>query len=577
MEPASRRLAAILAADVVGYSRMMSEDEAQTLSALRSLRSDVVEPTVGKHRGVVVKSLGDGWLVSFDSAVDAVRCAMAIQESLADEPLMQLRIGVHMGDVTHVDGDIFGDGVNIAARLEGLASPRGIAISDSVRSSLDGTLRPSFSDAGLHELKNIAEPVRIWAFGDPPATTGSSETPAPASKRDQSSLAILDFEATNAAPDVVALAEGVRDDLTTELSRFRWLHVASSGVDQDARYHLGGSVRGSGNRVRVTAHLTYAEDGRRIWSERWDRTADDLFAVQDELVAVIVSRVSPEIDAHEKRLLATRPTDVLSPHQLSLRANQLVSDGLITQYDEAEALMEQAIQLEPKNAQAYVQKALVIYLKMNSGAWPPRETGLRALDSARQAVSLDSRMANGFGILAAIHGVLGQTDRALDAANRTAELNPHAWGAPHGKAIAHAFAPPAWVRDPAQHAQELLDQSRLTLRMAPNTAFRSGHHFYVGLGLLMRDQADDLSEAVAELDRSATEPGAAWWPSILLAVAEVRRGNDTEAHRRVADALVVYPGLTFEKVDALFGATFVYHTWRQQFERLPELGLPIEA
>lgn len=568
-----RRLAAILAADIVGYSRMMSDDEAATLAVLRRLHEDLVEPVVANHSGLIFKRLGDGWLVRFASALDAVRCAIAIQDALADQPSARMRIGVHVGDVTHLDGDYYGDGVNVASRLEGLAVPGGIAISDAVRSSLDGTLRPEFVDSGPRALKNIAGEVRVWARAGRHDPIEAASARASEAAGGATSVAVAAFEAQNQSPDLDSLAEGIGDDLATELSRFRWLHVVGGGNGTAARYKLGGTVRAAGQRVRITAHLTHAGAGRRVWSERWDRDASDLLAVQDELASIIVSAVCTEIDAHEKSLVQSRPVESLSAHELSLRANQILSTGEIDLLDEAEALMTRAIAMEPANPQGYVQQALVSYHKMNSGGWPPQEAGQAALDMTRKAVALEPRLANGYGLMAAIYGVLGQTRRALDAADRTAELNPNAWGAPHGRAIAYAFAPADWVVDPPAHAEALLAHARETLRMAPNTAYRSGHRFYLGLGLLMRDAAGDLSEAIAELDRSASHAGASWWPSLFLALAELRRQREDAARQRVADARRVFPALTRASVERLFHARHVAKVWEVELARLTDVGL----
>jgi len=283
-----RRLSAILAADVVRYSRMMGEDETRTLDTLRRLRDETLAPAVEDHGGRIVKGLGDGWLVSFDSAAEAVLCATSVQDLLTENAPMRLRIGVHIGDVTFEDGDVYGDGVNVAARLEAIAAPGGVAISDSVWSSLDGRLRSRFTDCGPQHLKNIASPVRTWALDgleiiNDGSARGSSDAAGSVS------ISIAPFASSSGDADHLALAEGISEDLETELSRFRWLEVVERADDAKTRYVLGGAVRGSGQRVRLTAHLTYVPDGRRLWSERWDRTCDDLFAVQDELAVNVVA------------------------------------------------------------------------------------------------------------------------------------------------------------------------------------------------------------------------------------------------------------------------------------------------
>ncbi len=568
-----RRLSAILATDVVGYSRMMGEDEERTLNALRWLRDEVLSPAVSAHGGQIVKGLGDGWLVSFDSAAAAVQCAASVQDSLTADMPMRLRIGVHIGDVTFEDGDIYGDGVNVAARLEALAAPGGLAISDTVWSSLDGTLRSSFTDLGPQHLKNIANAVRVWTHG------GAADSPealaqATSDAAGTASISIAPFATSSSNADHLALAEGISEDLETALSRFRWLDVVRREDDTRARYLLGGAVRGSGQRVRLTAHLTYAPNGRRLWSERWDRTSDDIFAVQDELTGVVIACVSPEIDAHEKSLVGERPVHTLTARELNLRTNTILSTGEIDDLDEAEALITRAISLEPANSESHSQKALVAYRKACSGAWPPGEQLEVGLAAAREALRLDQRQASAYGVISVIYAMRGDTDRALNAADRIASLNPNAWGAPHGRSVALAFAPPDWVTDPQVHAETLLTHAEATLLMAPTSAYRSGHLFFKGLGILLRDEALDLEAAVDALDQSATEPGASWWPSLFLALAELRRGNETAAKQRIREARDAFAALSLPAVRALFGRSYAGSRWQDEFERLPDIGLP---
>jgi adenylate cyclase len=532
---------------------MMGEDETRTLSALRSLRDEKLSPAVEAHGGRI--------------------CAASVQDSLTADAPMRLRMGVHIGDVTFEDGDIYGDGVNVAARLEGLAAPGGLAISDTVWSSLDETFRSRFSDFGLQHLKNIANPVRVWVQGDAAgmlenSAQGSSDVAGPIS------ISISPFVTSSRDADHVTLAEGISEDLETALSRFRWLAVVRREDDARARYLLGGAVRGAGKRVRLTAHLSYAQNGRRLWSERWDRTIDDIFGVQDELAMAIVASVSPEIDAHERSLVRERAVHTLTARELSLRATTLVSSGEIGVFDEAEALITRAVSLEPGNVDAHVQKALVAYLKACSGAWPPREQLDVGLEAAREALRLDLRLANAYGVIAVIYALLGETRRAMDAADRIAGLNPNAWGAPHGRSVALTFAPPDWVADPEAHAAAMIKHAELTLRMAPSSAYRSGHLFHRGIGILMRDEASDLTEAVTALDRSATEPGASWWPSLFLSLAEFRRGREDAAKERVREAREIFPALSLPAVKALFGRSHLGSRWQAELDHLPDIGLP---
>jgi TolB-like protein len=271
-----RRLAAILAADVVGYSRLMGEDEVGTLGALRQFRSQLLAPVVDRYRGTVVKSMGDGWLVEFASIADAVACAIAVQEGLAEQQPIKLRIGVHLGDVTHEDEDIYGDGVNIAARLQEIAKPGAVVISDTTRRSIDAKLAADFVDLGSQELKNIVEPVAAFGWG----MSSRDSQPASSALPDKPSIAVLPFDNLSGDPEQEYFADGISEDIITTLGRRRWLRVIArnstfvyKGQALDVRriaeelgvkYILEGSIRRSGERIRITAELVDGEDGRQV-------------------------------------------------------------------------------------------------------------------------------------------------------------------------------------------------------------------------------------------------------------------------------------------------------------------------
>ncbi|WP_340107752.1 adenylate/guanylate cyclase domain-containing protein [Pikeienuella sp. HZG-20] len=564
----NRRLAAILAADIAGYSRLMGADETATLSALRLFRSDIFGPAVGRARGRIVKSMGDGWLVEFGSAADAVTCALEVQDRLAAHETIRLRIGVHLGDVTHEEEDVFGDGVNIAARLEALSAPGGIAISDAVRSSIDGVLRAGFADAGARRLKNIADPVRVWAR----APDGAAPAAAAPAFSDRTSVAVLPFQSAASDPDHAALAEDLAEDVATELARFRWLHVV--GEASGARYLVEGAVRRAGARLRVTAHLTSTADGRRLISERWDRDAGDLFAIQDELRAVIVSRVVAEIDAEERTLVRAKPLDSLTARELGYRANLAIFATGDENLAEAEATIERALAVDPDDAQAHVQKSVICIYKALSGRWPPREALEEGAAAARRAIALDPRTANAHSLLSLHYAVLGETDRALESAERARALNPNGWGAYQSRAMALLFAPPGWAADPAAIAERMVADARDTLRLAPNSPLFAQHICLEGIGLLLGAEGGDPTAAVVTLERAAGETGAPWWTCLFAAIGEVRRGREDAARRRVADLLRLAPGMTLTAIEAIFGATYVFQLWRAEIARLPDLGLP---
>jgi adenylate cyclase len=299
-----RRLAAILAGDVAGYSRLMGLDEEGTLARLNAHRREFLEPTIGEHRGRIVKRTGDGVLIEFSSAVDAARCAIQQQRGMAQrnvgvpaEQRIELRIGIHIGDIMIDEGDIFGDGVNIAARLESIAQPGGICISDDAYRQVRGKVDANFQDSGEQDLKNIARPVRVYQWQPDTAVVADSVSANPA-QPDKPSIAVLRFQNMSGDPEQEYFADGMVEDIITGLSRIKWLFVIARnssfayegkainikqiGRELGVRYVLEGSVRRASNHVRINAQLIDASTGAHVWAERYDRPLDDIFAVQDE-------------------------------------------------------------------------------------------------------------------------------------------------------------------------------------------------------------------------------------------------------------------------------------------------------
>jgi TolB-like protein/class 3 adenylate cyclase len=311
----SRRLAAILAADVVGYSRLIGADEEGTLERLRSIRVEVIDPKIAEHHGRLVKTTGDGLLVEFGSVVDAVRCATEVQQAMALRNLgvveaerIDFRIGVHQGDIVVEGGDIFGDGVNIAARLEGLAEPGGICVSARVQEDALGKLDLTFDDLGEQTLKNIARPVRAYHFRVVGAGTPSTNaSPVP----DKPSIAVLPFQNMSGEAEQEYFVDGMVEEIITALSRIRWLFVIARnssftykgqtvdvkriGRELGVRYLLEGSVRKSGNRVRITGQLIEAETGSHLWADRFDGSLEDVFDLQDKVASSVAGVIEPTL------------------------------------------------------------------------------------------------------------------------------------------------------------------------------------------------------------------------------------------------------------------------------------------
>jgi TolB-like protein/class 3 adenylate cyclase/Flp pilus assembly protein TadD len=380
-ERVHRRLAAVLAADVAGYSRLMGADEEATLARLKTVRKTLVDPAIASHRGRIVKTTGDGMLVEFASAVDAARCAVEVQRTMAapdpDTPLesrIAFRIGIHVGDIIIDDDDIFGDGVNIAARLEGIAEPGGICISDDAHRQIRGKVDIAFDDMGSQSLKNIAEPMRAWRAQPgsmaPSAPTRSSAEPnAPLALPDKPSIAVLPFQNMSGDQEQEYFADGMVEDIITGLSRSKSLFVIARnstftykgkavdirqvGRELGVRYVLEGSVRKAGKRVRVTAQLIDTSTDAHIWADKFDSDLEDIFELQDRLTSTVIGAISPQLERAEMERAQRKPTENLQAYDYYLRAlfsiHQQTRQGNL----EALRLAKMATSLDPSFALAH--------------------------------------------------------------------------------------------------------------------------------------------------------------------------------------------------------------------------------
>jgi adenylate cyclase len=413
-------LAAILAVDVAGYSRLMGEDEEGTLAALRTIRRELGDPKIKEHRGRIVKTTGDGLLVEFASVVDAVRCAIEVQREMATRNVgvppqrrIEFRMGINLGDIIAEDGDIFGDGVNIAARLEALADPGGICVSRVVRDQVRDKLDFSFEDLGEQQVKNIARPLRIHRIdlgstcelpgGDPP-DSGTIPPPRPAPRKP--SIAVLPFANMSGDPEQEYFSEGVTEDIITNLSRNRAFFVISRSTsftykgpavdvgkvarELGVRYVLEGSVRRAGNRVRITAQLIDAETGHHLWADRYDRDLADVFAVQDEIAQSIVGAIAPGIISAEIRHAQRKDPSQLDAWDRTVRAHWHIRRFTQSDLAEARRLLQEAIALDPTNSMAFADlPSHVISKRSSAGARvSPRHMPAPARPRARRSVSM---------------------------------------------------------------------------------------------------------------------------------------------------------------------------------------------
>jgi TolB-like protein/class 3 adenylate cyclase len=338
----TRRLAAILAADVAGYSRLMGADEEGTLERLKALRRDLLDPKITDHHGRIVKTTGDGLLVEFASVIDAVRCAAEVQQEMVErntgvaaENRIDLRIGINLGDVIVEDDDLYGDGVNIAARIEGLADPGGVFVSNTVHDHVRDRLPFVFEDLGEQQVKNIARPVRVYRVRDAAAKSPSTLIPSALPLPDKPSIAVLPFANMSGDPEQEYFADGMVEEIITALSRVRWLFVIARnssftykgqavdvkqvGRELGVRYVLEGSVRKGGNRVRITGQLIDAFTGTHLWADRFDGLIEDVFELQDKVASSVAGVIEPTLQAAETARSAGRPTDDCRLRPLSAR------------------------------------------------------------------------------------------------------------------------------------------------------------------------------------------------------------------------------------------------------------------
>jgi adenylate cyclase len=411
--PPVRRLAAILAADVAGYSRLMGVDEEGTHERLKAHLGELVNPKVAEHRGRVVKNTGDGLLAEFPSVVAALRCAVEVQRGMAEansallpEKRIEFRVGINLGDVIAEEHDIFGDGVNVAARLEALAEPGGICVSRVVRDQVRDKLDFAFEDLGEQQVKNIARPVRVYRVRDPAAT---SEKPSPASAQplplpDKPSIAVLPFANMSGDPEQEYFADGMVEEIITALSHIRWLFVIARnssftykgqavdvkqvGRELGVRYVLEGSVRRAGNRVRITGQLIDATTGAHLWADRFDGSLEDVFDLHDKVASSVAGVIEPALQAAETVRSASRPTADLTAYDLYLRASAMYLSSA-RQAPEALRLTEQAIARDPRYGPALAWAAFCCFRLLFDDRSEDREANrLKGVDFARRALEM---------------------------------------------------------------------------------------------------------------------------------------------------------------------------------------------
>jgi adenylate cyclase len=459
-ERTQRRLAAILAADVVGFSSLMEADEAGTLAALKSRRKNVLDPLVAKHQGRVFKVTGDGVLIEFASAVNAVQCAVDLQQAfndsnkhVSDDRQIVLRIGVNLGDVMVEGGDLYGDGVNIAARLEALAEPGGILVSGTAFDHIKNNIKVGFDDLGPQALKNIAEPVRAYRVAGTPAIAPTPPKPA----SDKPSIAVLPFTNMSGDPEQEYFSDGVTEDIISGLARLHWLFVIARnssftfkgkavdvkqvGRQLGVRYVLEGSVRKSGDRVRITSQLIDAGTGAHIWTDRFDGALSDIFDLQDKVTASVVGAIEPALRHAEIARARAKPTESVDAYDLFLRALALHNSLTIEGNDEAIRLLGRAVAIDPDYASAYGLAAYCHLRRLQRGWVAPSlaisEEGNRLARLAAEKGHDNAEALWMAGLALAM--LASENDDGLEMIERSLLLNPNSASGWMARGMARAY------------------------------------------------------------------------------------------------------------------------------------------
>jgi TolB-like protein len=538
-----RRLTAILATDVAGYSRLTGLDEEGTHAQLQDHLRSLVDPKIAEHRGRIVKYTGDGLLAEFSSVVDAARCAVDVQRGMTErnadvpqEKRIEFRIGINVGDVMIERGDIFGDGVNVAARLEGIADPGGICLSEAAYWQVRGKLELIFDGMGEQKLKNISEPVRVYRV----RPTGAAATTRPSLPLpDKPSIAVLPFQNMSGDPEQDYFADGMVEEIITALSRFRQLFVIARNssftykdravdVKQVARelgvrYVLEGSVRKAGNRVRITAQLIEAETGAHLWADRFDGSLEDVFELQDQVASSVAGVIWPALQAAEIRRSAGRPTTDLTAYDLYLRALALAYSWERNGIVRSLGLLEQAIEHDPRYGTALAQAAARQYdLHVNGWTEDPQATRRKGIDLARRALQVagddpDVLSSAGFTL-----GYFGEEiDVAIALLDRSLGLNPSS---------AHGWQRSGWLRLWVGQLELAISHFETSLRLNPSEQ-RANPFMGIGVAHLF---ARRFEEARARLLQSLQEKPN-WIPSYrFLASCCAHMGRLDEARETIA-------------------------------------------
>jgi len=539
----TRRLAAILAADVAGYSRLMGVDEEGTHERLKALRRELLDPKIAEHHGRIVKTTGDGVLVEFASVVDAVRCAVAMQQAMpernagiAADSRIELRIGINLGDVIVEPDDIYGDGVNIAARLETLAEAGGVFVSNTVYDQVRDRLPFVFEDLGEQQVKNIARPVRVYRIHDIAAAKTAAQPVL--LLPDKPSIAVMPFANMSGDPEQEYFVDGMVEEIITALSRIRWLFVIARnssftykrqavdvkqvGRELGVRYVLEGSVRKAGGRMRITAQLIEAATGANLWADRFDGSLDDVFELQDKVAVSVAGVIEPELQTAEVRRSAERPTNDLTAYDLFLRALPRAESGEKDGIVEALDLLGRAVERDPRYGPA-LGLAARCHNRLHVSGWTddPETNRREGVDLARRALRVARDDPGVLSMAAYVFGYFGEDiDTAISLIDRSLELNP---------SFARGWGSSGWLRLWAGQPDRAIAHFETALRLSPRDRAVAP---LLGIGIA-HFLARRFDEARATLLRSLQEfPG--WVPNYrFLAACCAQMGRLDEAREIV--------------------------------------------
>lgn len=553
----ARRLAAVLAADVVGYSRLMGEDEVGTLAMLKAHREEFIDPTITKHHGRIVKLMGDGALVEFASAVDAVECAVEIQEGMARRTIDEtenrrivLRIGINIGDLIVEGDDLYGDGVNIAARLEGLATPGGVCVSRNVVSQVKGKVEFDFEDLGQQRIKNIAEPVQVFGITRKGrASKGAGDAVDLPPLPDRPSIAVLPFENMSNDPDQEYFADGMVEEIITALSRARWLFVIARnssfaykgrtvdvkrvGQELGVRFVLEGSVRKSGNRVRITGQLIDTATGAHLWADKFDGALEDVFELQDQVTASVVGAIAPKMEHAEIERAKRKQTENLDAYDYYLRGLAAVYQWKIEANEEALALFSQAVELDPTFASAYGMAARCYSMRKASG-WivDPEKEIAETVNLARKAAQFGrddpialSTAGIGLGFVA---GRLEEGDELIE---RALELDPN---------LASAWLFSGWVKIYLGEPEVAIRRVERANRLSPNEPNVYGMQSATALAHFF---AGRPAEALSWAQKAMRAQSHQVLATCVAAASAALIGDEGEAEKTVRQLLQINPDL----------------------------------